>query len=221
MVKRIFVSAALLIGSAVAAQSATLVAFDGVSGTSVPGTLEAPGVTGFDLGRSVGVVENTGSTFNSRDWEEGTDKLSALVNNNAIFWGFTTTIAYDLTSVELAYDRSNTGPVSISIDLFVNNVFQGEIFADTDVSTSGETALIDLSAFDAIEGSVFFRLLGWGATSSLGTFDIEDKVSLGAEKYGIVISGEAVPAVPLPAGLPLLLGGVGVLAMARRAKRRG
>lgn len=210
---------ALAAGLAGPAKAATVVAFKGVSGSTVNGVEEGAGVSQFNLGRSIGLTQNSGATFNSRDWEEGTDKASALANNNAIFWGFNTTSAYDLTSLEISYDRSNTGPSNIAIELFLNGALQGEIFGDSDVSPTGETALVDLSAFNAVVGSVFFRLSGWGASSANGTFDIENELALGSENYGIIISGDlTVPAVPLPASLPLLAAGLGGVFALRRRK---
>lgn len=207
MINKAFVVAAALAGSAITAEAATLAAFEGVNGTAVPGVALAPGVSPFILSRSVGLTQNAGSTFNSRDWEEGTDKLSALANNNSIFWGLTIAASnpYNLTDMLFDYDRSGTGPFSIAVDLFIDNVFQGEVFSDASVEDSAsQIATVDLSSFQNVTGSVFFRLTGWGATSANGTFDIENDLMLGGQNYGILIKGEPVAPVPLPAGLPLL-----------------
>lgn len=75
-------------------------------------------------------------------------------------------------------------------------------------------ATIDLSGFDNITNG-FFRLTGWNATSSQGTFDIENRSALGGK--GIVVTGEISP-VPLPAGLPLLAGGLILLGVMRRRR---
>lgn len=206
-------AAALTIGTGV--QAATVLEFTSVNGTSVAADVEGNGVTGFDLARSAGLLQNAGGTFNSRGWTIGGDKLTALASNDAIFWGFNSTVGYDLTSISFGYDRSGTGPTNIALDLFINgNVFQGEIFSDTSVaSNSTATATVDLSAYDNVT-QAFFRLSGWGATSALGTFDIENRAALGGK--GIVITGEEIAPVPLPAALPLLAFALGGLAVARR-----
>ncbi|MEM6939598.1 MAG: hypothetical protein AAF943_05535 [Pseudomonadota bacterium] len=217
--KSFLAAAAIVAGFATSAQAATLVAFDGVNGSSVAASEEAAGVTGFNLGRSIGLIQNSGNTFNSRGWDEGTDKASALANNNAIFWGLTidANAPYDLTALEIDYDRSGTGPTSLAIDLFINGQNQGEIFSDPTVLDSGsQTALVDLTAFKNVTGSVFFRLLAWGATSSLGTFDIENDLG---NNRGIIVTGEVSP-IPLPAGLPLMLLGLGGVAALRMRKSR-
>jgi hypothetical protein len=205
-----FVTAATL---AFSAGAATVVEFTSVNGIQVAADLEGTGVTGFSLGRSTGLNQNAGGTFNSNDWFIGGDKLQALVAKDSLFWGFNSTIGYDLTTLSFGYDRSPTGPKSIAVDFFINNVSQGQIFADLNVAeNSSATATIDLSAFDNVTNG-FFRLTGWNATSSQGTFDIENRAALGGK--GIVINGDISP-VPLPAGLPLLLGGLAVLVGLRR-----
>lgn len=218
MMKALMVSGALAVAASTA-QAVTVVAFEGVNGSSVAASVEGAGVTGFDLNRSVGLIQNTGGTFNSRSWNEGTDKVTALANNNAIFWGATIAsgTAYDLTSLTFDYDRSGTGPFAIAVDLFINNVFQGEIFSDGAVADSAsQVANVDLSAYTNVTGSVFFRLSGWGASTSLGTFDIENDLPGG---YGIVVEGDlAIAAVPLPAGMLLLASGLAALGAARRRR---
>ena len=110
------------------------------------------------------------------------------------------------------------------MDLFLRDIatntvyFQGEIFRDENVNPNSSvtfgTANIDLTAFDNVENA-FFRLSGWNATSDAGTFDIENRASLGGK--GIVVTGALSP-VPLPAGLPMLAAGLGLMAVLRRRR---
>ncbi len=193
---------------AVSANAATVVEFTSVNGIKVAADAEGTGVTGFSLGRSTGLDPNVGGTFNSNDWFVGGNKLDALAAKDSLFWGFNSTIGYDLTSLSFGYDRSPTGPAAIAVDFFINSVFQAEIFADIAVAVnSTATATIDLSAYKNVTNG-FFRLTGWNATGSSGTFDIENRSSLGGK--GIVVTGEVSP-IPLPAGLPLLLAGLGLM----------
>ena len=214
---RIFVSGLVAaLALATTANAATVVEFTSVNGIEVAADAEGTGVTGFSLGRSTGLDFNMGGTFNSNDWFVGGDKLQALAAKDSLFWGFNSTIGYDLDTLSFGYDRSGTGPKSIAVDFFINNVFQGEIFADLDVAeNSTALATIDMSGFDNVTNG-FFRLTGWNATSDRGTFDIENRAALGGK--GIIVTGEIAP-VPLPAGLPLLLGGLVLLAGLRRLRR--
>lgn len=205
--KKVIALSAVLAGSSIAAEAATLVGFQGVNGTTVTGTVLAPGITQVPLRRNAGLEQNVGSAFNSRDWEEGADKVSAIANQNTLFWGMVIDSAnpYNLTDMLFDYDRSGTGPFSIALDMFINNAFMGEVFRDNSVDDSGsQIANVDLSSFQNVTGTVFFRLAGWGASGSSGTFDIENDLMLGGQNYGILVKGEPVAPVPLPAGLPLL-----------------
>jgi len=87
------------------------------------------------------------------------------------------------------------------------------IFGDSDISTTGETNMLTLMATNVT--SAVFRLAGWSATGSSGTFDIEtDEVGPNGA-YGLAITGEISP-VPLPASLAFLMAGIGALGVARR-----
>lgn len=213
LLKQIATALALAL-AAVPASAATIVAWESTNTDGrLAATDEGDFVTQFSLGRSKGLLPNNGGTYNSRDWQVGGSKLTALRDNDALFWGFNSSQGYDLTSLSIGYDRSGEGPLNIAIDLFINNVFQGQIFSDTAVAdNSSAAATIDLTAFDNIQNG-FFRLVGWGAESTRGTFDIENRSTFGGR--GIVLSGELTP-VPLPAGLPLLLAGLGAFAVVRR-----
>lgn len=200
--------------AAAPASAATVLAYDTVNGPSVAPSVQGHGVTGGDLVRGTGVTQNTGSTFNSRGWT-GVDLLSAAIAGDTLEWSFSSVPTYRLETLDIAYDRSPTGPTSIAIFADVNGTGFAQLFEDTAVDVTGEINSIDLFA-SAIDFSsvneVTFRLFGWGATSAAGTFDIEtDNVGEGGQ-FGISILG----VVPLPAGLPLLAGGLGLLGLMRR-----
>lgn len=203
--------------SAGMANAIPIVEFTSVNGTNIAADVVGPGVTGFNLARSAGLTQNNGLSFNSKGWSQGLDKASAVAGNDAIFWGFNSTLGYDLTSISFGYDRSNTGPSAIALDFFINNVFQAEIFSDASVATnSTASATIDLSAYDNVTNG-FFRLVGWNATGGGGTFDIENRALLGGK--GILISGDLTAApVPVPATLALFGLGLVGLGWSRRKK---
>ncbi|MEP5760443.1 MAG: VPLPA-CTERM sorting domain-containing protein [Litoreibacter sp.] len=220
--KSIILSVGLTAVSAMGVNAATIAAFTSVASE---GALSAEtlgtGVASAEISRGSGLTARLGSslTFNSNNWSIGGSQADASAAGDFLSWDFVSSVGYDLTSLAFGYDRSATGPVSIALDIILRDDFtneitsQEQIFADVSVaSNSTETAFIDLSAFDAITNAEF-RLFGWGATGSSGTFDIENRASLGTN--GIVISGE-VSAVPLPASLPLLAGAFGLLAWGRR-----
>jgi hypothetical protein len=192
------------------ANASIILEYTSINGSNVTADVEGLSVTGIDLQRSIGLVQNTGSTFNSRDWQVNGTKADAVTASDFIYWGFDSTLAYDLTSISFAYDRSGTGPSSIAVDFFINNVLQAQIFEDLDVATNS-TAMttIDLSSYNNVTNG-YFRLVGWNATSSAGTFDIENRL---AGDKGIILRGE-LTAVPAPASILLLclgLAGIGLI----------
>ena len=216
--KTLLASAAMTAVLALPASAATIVGYtsSNSAGGIAPTTLDA-GVTGLDLNRGTGLSQASGGTYNSRGWTES-NIANALLDEDYLEFGFSSSDAYDLTSLDIRYDRSNTGPSNIELLASTDGFLFGSIFSDSAISASGELNSIDLSSFTNIT-NLTFRLVGWGATTSVGTFDIENAGSLGGE--GIQINGElaVIAAVPLPAGLPLMLGGLGMLGLARRARK--
>lgn len=197
---------------------ATVVAYDTVNGASVAASFVDGDTIGADLVRGSGVVERTDNNFNSRGWT-ATSLADAEANNDFLEWGFISTDAYDLTDLEIGYDRSPTGPTFIEIFASISGGLFQSIFLDTDVATNSEVNTIDLSggAFDGVN-DVTFRLFGWGGTSALGTLAIETGTVGPRGGFGLAVNGEvaAVSVVPLPAGLPLMLAGLGMLGFMRR-----
>ena len=61
---------------------------------------------------------------------------------------------------------------------------------------------------------------GWGAAVTSGTFDIETNEVGPNGAYGLALNGmPTVAAVPLPAGLPLLAGALGLMGFVRRKRK--
>jgi len=215
MLKHSILTATALAFFASSASAATIVAYDTVnSAGSIAGQELGLGITAADLTRGSGLVYNSaGGDYNSRNWTEGGDEATAIANGDFLEWGFTSTIAYDLTGMDIHYDRSPTGAMAISILASINGGAFTSIFGDSDISTTGETNMLTLMATNVT--SAVFRLAGWSATGSSGTFDIEtDEVGPNGA-YGLAITGEISP-VPLPASLAFLMAGIGALGVARR-----
>lgn len=213
--KNLFISAALAVAVAAPASAATLVSYvsSNTPGSLAP-TFEAAGVTGLDLSRGSGIEQNvSGATFNSKGWTEA-DLSAAIVGDDFLRFGFSSANTYDMTSLDIRYDRSGTGPMQIELFASAGGSLYSSIFSDPDVGVNGEVNTIDLSSFAGVTG-LSFLLFGWGA-GNFGTFDIENAASFGGN--GIRINGTQVAAVPLPAGLPLLAVALGMIGLVRRTR---
>jgi hypothetical protein len=209
-----------LIGAAVAAtlslpaHASTLVSY---ISTNSPGSIAATfadtGVTGFDLSRGAGITQNvSGFTYNSKGWTEN-NLADAMAADDFLQFGFTSVNSYNLSSLDIRYDRSGTGPMQIDLWASADGGAFSSIYTDASIGLNGENNTIDLSAFAGVS-SLTFQLFGWSAGNQ-GTFDIENAASFGGN--GIRINGALAP-VPLPAGLPMLLGALGLMGYLRRRK---
>ncbi len=210
-------SVVALVALGSATQGATIIGYlpgNSSSADGVGATVVASGVTAMNLNRGGGLVWNDGGDFNSKGWDDGTDSDSAQTNGNYLEWGFSSTGAVDLTTLDIRYDRSSTGPPSLEILLAVNGGSFTPVFTDPTVGESGENnAGIDLSSFTGVT-SATFRLVAWGATGNTGTFDIEDTTSFDGAN-GLVVSGTPVPE---PISAPLLLGLLGLAGLFNRRR---
>ena len=140
-------------------------------------------VTATGICRGPGIVANVGATYNSRDWttttvQDADDYLEWTVAPNSGF-------ELNLSSMDIRYDRSGTGPTEVSIEIDTGSGF-ASVFTDNAVSASGENNTIDLSAYTAITGTVTFRLYAFNASGITGTFDIEEHT---ATSKGIIVNG--------------------------------
>lgn len=211
---RLSMTTALVFAAAAPVSAGTIAAYDTINGVSVAPTIVQPVISASDITRGSGLSQNTGSDFNSRGWDEA-DLLGAAIGGDFLEWSLSASVTYTLQTLDIAYDRSPTGPSTINLFASVDGGSFTSIFVDTVIDVSGETNSIDLTAsaldFGGIN-DVTFRLFGWGASSSAGTFDLETGNVGNGNQFGLSILG----VVPLPAGLPLLAGGLALLGLTRR-----
>ena len=227
--KKFLLAAAFAVASA-PAFAATILEYE-----TAPSTVNAQlapsatgaGVTGSNMIAGSGLVANSGSTWNWRGWSNGStpfaSQADALASGHYWSWGFTSTQAYNLDNFDIRLDRSGTGPNQFAIGIETNNSAFTTVLADNfGVTNAGRNYLnVDLSAFTGVTKAVF-TLVAWGAdaggASSLGTFDLETINSVTNPSHAFQLRGDPVRTtdVPVPAALPLLLVGLGGLALFRR-----
>jgi hypothetical protein len=206
-----------------AAQASAVTLFGIISGPTVSASSAVgvdPSVTvasssGSVYQRGSGLIANSGGTFNSESFLT-TSQAAAIAAGDFITWSFSSAAGVDLTSFNIRYDRSNSGPTSLVIQLDAGSGFT-TVHTDTSINASGEDNLgIDLSAFDNVTSGTF-RLVAWGGSTG-GTFDFENSAPIGvigSQNVSFVLEGEPVPE---PATMTVLAA-AGLLAARRRKSR--
>lgn len=164
------------------------------SGESSPAATSTSNCSATALSRGAGIASNSGSTFNSNNWTTTASVTDAVSNNDYIEWTITANAGFTVTvqEIDIRYDRSGSGPSQISIRSSVDS-YAADIFSDASVSSSGEVGNITgLSLTSSDGGAVTFRLYGYDASSTGGTFDIEQSLSpttLSLSNTGIILRG--------------------------------
>lgn len=220
--RQLFVFLLLAMFAVPAIAQVTIVGYDttnpnGAAGPPSPDLAAAENagdVTPLLFSRGAGLTPNQGVTLNSSHW--ATPTLSGAIGaNDYLEWGWSaSTGLYNLEEMTIQYDRSDSGPTAIAILLSINGGLDQSIFTDNDVFVGDETHTIDLTMFDNV-GTARFRLYGFFADSSVGTFDIERFTTDPDPARGIVVSGIAL-AVPEPGSILFLAG----LALGIASRRR-
>ena len=170
--------------------SQEIASFSSLANSGCSGTIYSDSnITTSGICRGSGIVENTGSTYNSRRWTTAT----TLDLNDYLEWTITPNAGHqmDLTTMDITYDRSPMdGPTQVDIQVNTGSGFVS-IFTDAVVSPSGEDNNgIDLSAYTNVTATITFRLYAFQAGSDLGTFDIQENT---ASNKGIIINGTVSP----------------------------
>ncbi len=175
------------------------------NGNTVAPTFEAGEVTVSDLQRGAGLSQTTGGDFNSTGWSTGSTLADALSNNDYVFFTVTVddAVTLDLTTLDVRYDRSGMGPTTLEIVYQINGGGFTSIFIDNSVSSSSEEQPgLDFSSVPTLnQGDLLeIRFVGFNATSSAGTFDIEDTNAFdGSNGNGLILSGTITPVTTMAA----------------------
>lgn len=161
------------------------------------GQTVAANLTVSGIGRSAGITGTAANDrYNASSWDTVAIDLTAYFT-----FTLTPTSSYEIDYTDFVYtsQASGTGPTSFAVrssrDSFVANI-------GTPVA-SGATISLTGAAFQNITTATEFRVYGFGASSSAGTFSVNS----------FTFNGEVVPE-PSTA----LLGGLGLLALLRRRR---
>lgn len=132
------------------------------------GQIVAPNLTVSGIGRGAGATgTNAIDRYNANSWNTGAIDLTA-------YFEFVLTPApgYQIDFVSFVYtgQASGTGPTSFafrsSVDGYTSNIGTP--------SAAGTTISLTAAAYQGITSAITFRVYGWGASASTGTFSIND-----------------------------------------------
>ncbi|APY11140.1 hypothetical protein BWZ22_07740 [Seonamhaeicola sp. S2-3] len=164
-----------------------IASFSSAQNSGCSGTIASDAnITTTGICRGSGIVENTGATYNSRQWTTS----GSIDANDYLEWTLTPNSGYsiDLTTMDITYDRSGNGPRMVDIQVDTGSGFVS-VFTDStvlDVAGGEDNNGIDLSSITGITGTITFRLYAFNASTAGGTFDIEENT---ATNKGIIING--------------------------------
>jgi hypothetical protein len=162
-----------------------IASFSSVNNTACSGIIfNNANITSTGVCRGSGIIRNGGGTYNSRNWTQ----TGVIDTSDYLEWTISVNSGYqiDLSTMDIRYDRSNTGPDMAEIQVDDGSGFI-TIFSDSAVNTNGENNNgIDLTAFTNITGNIIFRLYAYNASHTNGTFDIEEHT---ATNKGVIING--------------------------------
>ena len=142
-------------------------------------------VTASGIGRGTGI---TGSSANDRYNATGWNS-AALDANDYFEWTITPVAGKAINFLNLVYTSQASGTGATTFSLRSSN----DAFASSIASPVAAGGTINISALSNISSAITFRLYGWGASASTGTFSINDftfsaNVVLGVELKDIIIS---------------------------------
>ena len=172
-----------------------------------------------DLHRGSGIELYSGSTFNSKGFDQ-TSFSSAVGSGDLLGFSITVASGYQVTDLVISsgIDRSGSGPVEFAFAVQpMGSTRFVQVGSSLSVPETGDSFVSD-SIAGSWTGVVDFAIVAWNGSSAAGTFDIEDG-EFAPETYDLFIEGmvSAVSAIPEPSSiLPFTALFIGALLIGRR-----
>ncbi len=141
-----------------------------------------------DICRGSGVTYNsTGSDYNTRSWPQ----VNTLDQTAYLEFAVSPSSNYNLyvSQIKIRMDRSGTGPSELRLRSSVDG-YVSDLLSVSALSTTGAVFTQNLSLLSSEK--ITFRLYGYNASSSAGTFDIEGFSGTNISDPGIQLMGYAV-----------------------------
>lgn len=158
------------------------------SGAVTTTSFAAANTSVVNLSRGSGVTYNsTGGDYNTRGWpQQNTLDATAYLE-----FSISPASNYNLyvSEIKIRMDRSATGPGELRLRSSVDN-YTADLLSVTNLSATGAVFTQNLSLLSS--GQITFRLYGYNASSSAGTFDIEGFTGTNIADPGIQLKGYSV-----------------------------
>jgi trimeric autotransporter adhesin len=217
--KTILLAIVLVVGSAGAWGQIAAWQLNGKAGneTSIDASTLNSNLNTSTLMRGNGLnVSALANVFGSTNFTVSGTKADAITNNKYITFNINAKSGFQvsLSTLDVRFRRSGTGPNAFQWQYSLD----GSTFTDlssvdisyTSTTTGGDAQTqINLSSITALQNvssstSIIFRLYGWGATATTGTFGIGRSLTSGATDYSLAIGGSvnAVGGTATPAFSP-------------------
>jgi hypothetical protein len=225
-IRHLIPAIALTVTAPGAFAASTILQYDTAASTTnatLAASVADPAITADALSAGPGLVPNSGSTWNWRDWDTASTSFSEAVAAGD-FWTFgfevTGNVFVSPTALDIRLDRSGSGPDDFELVASVNDGAPISVlsFDYGDASSGVDFVDVDLTALGQLGpgDSVVFTIAAFNSESSAGTFDLETVDFNGADPRSLRLLGDVAP-VPVPPAFALF--GASLLTLLRR--RRG
>lgn len=211
---------------ALPAAAATVVAFNTIDNVdTIAASITGGDAVGqdFEHGDRLGLYSDKEKGNGSTGWLVGGDKDTALAEGSFVTFGFSSAIGVDLDALTIRF-RSNKSLKSLALDAVIDGVLHEDLYTLSDlVFRETQRVRIELDAFQDVNSAQFI-LSGWDAKIENGVFFFFDRnngdaaISVTGDFNQPRVAATVVGVVPVPASLPFLLAGIGMLGLARRRK---
>lgn len=191
---------------------------------AITATTVNPAVSAVALSAGPGLNSASGATWNWNGFDVASTSFGDAVAAGDFFtWGFDVlglnTVA--LTTMDVRWDRSGTGPDDFEIQATVNGGTPVSLltFDYADSSNGVDFVGVDLTGIGSLSGgdSLVFTLAAFNSESAAGTFDLETVDFNGSDPRSLRIEG-TVTAIPEP-GSFVALGVIAIGGLVVRCRR--
>ncbi|MEM8978868.1 MAG: VPLPA-CTERM sorting domain-containing protein [Pseudomonadota bacterium] len=213
---RILAAAALALAAfAAPAAATTLVAYTSVNGDFITPDQQGFGVTGLSLTRAGGLSQiGNANRFRSNGFATSDLVQDAVNDGDYITFGFDSSVGYDLDQLGVRFRVNGNGPQAVLAQIAVDGGAYEDVALLTP-STDQTSYLLDLSTFNNVTDADF-RLIGFDAVTDNGRLILGNTNADPFNGGSVVVTGDQVAPVPLPAAGGLLLIGAGAIVALRR-----